>query len=74
MIEPDGIFFRQVLGRQRRPEALALCPEYFLRTSVSTRRRNLPGLLRFDSRPALPCFSPFALRSRYRRHTRFVCR
>ena len=39
-------------------------PEYFLPTNRITRSRNFFGFLRFDSRPALPCFSPCAPPSR----------
>ena len=56
------------------PKRCSSDPEYFLRIRLSTRPRRFFGLPRFVYRPALPCFSPSAPRSRYRRHTRFACR
>ena len=35
-------------------------PEYFSLIKFKTRRRSFSGLLRFEARPALPCFQPFA--------------
>ena len=49
-------------------------PEYLVRIKCNTRRRSFSGLLRFDGRPALPCFSPWLPTRRYRRHNLFVCR
>jgi hypothetical protein len=39
-------------------------PEYFFRIKFSTRRRSFCDLLRFDARPAFPCFQPFTSRPR----------
>src|SRR5204862_7975349 len=49
-------------------------PEYFFWLKFRTRRRNAAGLLRFDGRPALPCFSPWLPTCRYHRHSLFAWR
>src|SRR2546427_12760725 len=35
-------------------------PEYFFLIKFNTRRRSFDGLLRFEGRPAFPCFNPIA--------------